>query len=299
MQERAAMGKLELNCLDHFIRATPDIEAAYKAVTQLGLTAMAPTPMGDTGAHYSVVTVGGPRNPMFVEYMTYYDLSAVRADSATADVVPLLEAGGGMYNVVFPLGDLTPARDVFGDEPGGFTERVTLVADGALEVRTLTPADTSVSGCHFGFVEYPATMAGAMDQVVAPVHDFPLKRVDHIAMVPPDLDAGTRYWTDVLGVPLHAEIQGPGFVIRQMKVGDLMVELLGSTDPSGPLADTPPGLLPVLACEVDDVAACAELARQRGFTPPDPAPGILPGTLVTTIPATETGGIQYQLLQYV
>ena len=58
-------------------------------------------------------------------------------------------------------------------------------------------------------------------------------------------------------------------------------------------------MLSVLACEVDDVAACVELARSRGFHPPDPAQGVLPGTLVSTIPGEETSGIVYQLLQYV
>jgi catechol 2,3-dioxygenase-like lactoylglutathione lyase family enzyme len=291
------MGKLELKYLDHFIRATPDIEAAHKEVTRLGLTASPPGPAGDTGAHYTVVTLGGPGNRMFVEYMTHPDLGAAAADPGMADIVPLLEAGGGMRHVVFAVDDLAPVRDSFADQPGGFGERVAKVA-GGLEVRTIAPGDTSAAGCVFGFVEYPTDMVTLMAKM-APVHDFPLKRIDHIAVVPPDFEAGTRYWTDVLGVPVHAEIPGPGFVIRQMKVGDLMVELLGSTDPAGPLADTPPGLLPVLACEVDDVAACVELARSRGFTPPDPQPGILPGTLVSTIPATETSGIQYQLLQYV
>jgi hypothetical protein len=95
------------------------------------------------------------------------------------------------------------------------------------------------------------------------------------------------------------DVQGPGFLIRRLKVGDMVIELLASTKSDGPLANAAPGLRPVLACEVDDVAACVEMARSRGFHPPDPAVGVLPGTLVSSIPAEETSGIVYQLLQYV
>jgi hypothetical protein len=52
------------------------------------------------------------------------------------------------------------------------------------------------------------------------------------------------------------------------------------------------------AWEVDDLPAAVALARKAGFTVPDPATGVLPGTCTATIPAAELGGVAMQLLQY-
>jgi hypothetical protein len=54
-----------------------------------------------------------------------------------------------------------------------------------------------------------------------------------------------------------------------------------------------------MACEVADVDACADLARERGFTVTDPAPGVLPGTRITRFDPAEMAGLALQLLQYV
>jgi hypothetical protein len=83
-----------------------------------------------------------------------------------------------------------------------------------------------------------------------------------------------------------------------MGVGDVDVELLKPTSPSSPLACLSPGLLPMVAFEVDDIGAAVALARTRGFTVPDPVPGVLPGTLVTSLPSDATAGLGFQLMQY-
>jgi len=171
----------------------------------------------------------------------------------------------------FAVDDLASARDALGD------------------------SDVSFGGCDIELIAAPAHAADAVD----PVHAISLARVDHLAAIPPDLDAATRSWVDVLGVPVHDEIRTPDVVIRQMKVGDLVVELLAPTGPDSPLAGRPSGLLAVVACEVPDAAAAAAVARGRGFRPTDPAPGALPGTLVSRIDAAELGGLGLQLLQYV
>ncbi len=77
-----------------------------------------------------------------------------------------------------------------------------------------------------------------------------------------------------------------------------MIELLESSTSEGPIPRAPPGLLPVLTCEVDDPAGCVALACQRGFNPPDPGSGMVPGTRVSAMPAEEISGIQFQLLEY-
>ena len=55
----------------------------------------------------------------------------------------------------------------------------------------------------------------------------------------------------------------------------------------------------MVAWEVASLDDAVSLARERGFTVPDPNPGILPGTRVATIPATELAGVGMQLLEYV
>jgi catechol 2,3-dioxygenase-like lactoylglutathione lyase family enzyme len=282
------------------MRATPDIETANKQMTRLGLTASPPAAAADTGARYSVVTLGSHAtdNTMYVEYMSHDDRARAATDSRMDDIFALLDAGGGMKALTFSTKDLAAAKAILGEQPNGYREMVTHLHDGQT-VTTLNIGYVDVAGCPFGLIEYPDSFIAGMAARPATKHDFPLKRVDHIAVVPPDLDAATKYWCDILGLQQLDDVQGPGFLIRRLQVGDMVIELLRSTSADGPLANTAPGLLSVLACEVDDVAACVELARSRGFTPPDAAPGILPGTLVSTIPGEETSGIIYQLVQYV
>ena len=249
------MPNLELRC-DHFIRATPDIATAHQELTRLGLRATPPGPAADTGAQNTVVALGTwPESMMFVEHMTHPDRTQAAADPRTADLVPLLDAGGGMRQLLFAIDDLGPARAVFADQPGGFHETVVTVADGDHEVRRITPADSSPAGCRFTIAQYPDQMGELLAAAAIPTgHDFPVKRVDHMAIIPPDFEAGTRYWTEVMGLPVVGEIDAPGFLIRQVRAGDVMIELLKSSTSEGPLAQAPPGLLPVLACEVDDLA---------------------------------------------
>jgi catechol 2,3-dioxygenase-like lactoylglutathione lyase family enzyme len=132
-----------------------------------------------------------------------------------------------------------------------------------------------------------------------PAHAFPLKRLDHLAAVAHDLDATTRFWVDVLGVPVTGEVLTPAMVIRQLAIGDAIMELLGPTTPDGHIHRRPPGLVSMAAWEVEDLAAAVAQARAAGFTVPDPATGILPGTRTAIIPAAELGGTAMQLLEYV
>lgn len=128
---------------------------------------------------------------------------------------------------------------------------------------------------------------------------LPLKRLDHVAAVTQDLEASTRFWTDVLEVPLFGEVRTPTTIIRQFKLGDAMLELLGPASPDSPLAQRRPGLLSMAAFEVTDIAAAVAEARAAGFTVTDPAPGSLPGTRVTRIPGEQLSGFTLQLLEYV
>jgi catechol 2,3-dioxygenase-like lactoylglutathione lyase family enzyme len=131
-----------------------------------------------------------------------------------------------------------------------------------------------------------------------PGHTFALKRLDHLAAVAHDLDAQCRFWEDVLGVPATGEVRTPTMIIRQLRIGDAIFELLGPAGPDSPLHQRPAGLVNMAAWEVADLPPAVAQARAAGFTVPDPAVGVLPGTHTATIPAAELGGVAMQLLQY-
>lgn len=141
-------------------------------------------------------------------------------------------------------------------------------------------------------------LAASLDHSPA-ANTFPLRRLDHLAAVTKDLDAKTRYWTDVLGIAPAGEVVTPTLVIRQFRLGDAVLELLGPASADSPIHQRAPGLISMASWQVDDLAQTAALARNAGFTPSDPAPGPLPGTRISTIPGTELSGVNMQLLEYV
>lgn len=132
----------------------------------------------------------------------------------------------------------------------------------------------------------------------APVHDLPLQRLDHLAAVAHDLDAITAYWTDMLGVAVAGEVRTATLLIRQLRLGDAVLELLAGASPDSPLHQRPPGLVSMASWEVADLPAAVAHARAAGFPVPDPAPGPLPGTRIAIVPAAELAGVNLQLLQY-
>jgi len=151
--------------------------------------------------------------------------------------------------------------------------------------------------------EYAGCDIMLVDTTLAPVaaseHTFPLKRLDHLAAVTHDLEAKTRFWTDVFSVPVVGELTTPTMVIRQLRIGDVMMELLGPTSADSPLMKRPAGLVSMASWEVADLEAVVVQARKAGFSVPDPATGVLPGTRIATIQGTELAGVNMQLLQYV
>ena len=130
-------------------------------------------------------------------------------------------------------------------------------------------------------------------------HALPLKRLDHLAAMPVDLERACKFWDDVLGVPTVGEVISPTIVVRQLKIGDAILELLGPSSPDSPIRQRPPGLGSSCSFEVDDLEAVIVQARGAGFDVPGSRVGTLPGTRVTTVPSDQMSGINLQLLQYV
>lgn len=133
----------------------------------------------------------------------------------------------------------------------------------------------------------------------APDHAFPLARLDHLAAVALELDDKCAFWSDALGVPVAGEVRTPALIIRQLRLGGAVLELLGAASADSPLRQRPPGLVSMASWEVPDLERAVALAGAAGFSPSGPAPGPLPGTRISTIPGPELAGVNMQLLQYV
>jgi catechol 2,3-dioxygenase-like lactoylglutathione lyase family enzyme len=134
---------------------------------------------------------------------------------------------------------------------------------------------------------------------VAGAHTFPVSRLDHLAVIAHDLDAKSRYWRDMFGLEPIGEVVTPTLIIRQYRLGDAILELLGPASADSPLHQRPAGLLSMASWEVASLAEAVKTARERGFTPSEPGEGPLPGTKISTIPGSELSGVNMQLLEYV
>ncbi len=96
-----------------------------------------------------------------------------------------------------------------------------------------------------------------------------VKRIDHIAIVVPDIDEAQVFYRDVLGLELaHIEqIDGQEVIVAFFPVGGSEVELLKPTsETSGVaryLANRGPGIHH-LCLEVDDLQAMIDNLKERG-----------------------------------
>jgi catechol 2,3-dioxygenase-like lactoylglutathione lyase family enzyme len=263
--------------IDSLFVAVPDLEAACRPYERLGL------PPSSTRDGRRTLHVGGPAHRVAVHFLAEPGRDAPLA----GPVRQALASGRGLFAVGLRVPHLSGAVD--------------LLASRGVVATTLADAGG-------GLAWLPLHDRAGTDLVLVgqaeaarpddPGHAFPLRRLDHLAAVAPDLEAETRFWADALGVPVSGEVMTATMVIRQLRVGDAVLELLGPASPDSPLRQRPPGLVSMASWEVPDLDAAVRQARAAGFTVPDPAAGVLPGTRVATIPGPELAGVHLQLLQY-
>ena len=97
-----------------------------------------------------------------------------------------------------------------------------------------------------------------------------LKKIHHVGVVVPNLDAGLKFWRDTLGLHFtkSATIEEQGVRAALLKAGESEIELLEPLDPNNPvgkfLARRGGGLHHV-CFETDDVARELEAARAKGI----------------------------------
>jgi methylmalonyl-CoA/ethylmalonyl-CoA epimerase len=141
-------------------------------------------------------------------------------------------------------------------------------------------------------------------QAPAGSHTSKDKGFDHLAVSVNDFDAARETWKKVVGLDVTNEIRpdGRGMVIGQMPSGQCIVELLAPTSPDSPMAtriaEQGERASSMVAIEVPDIEQEVARYRAKGFTLPDPQPGVLPHSVTSTLSADQAFGLGIQLIQF-
>lgn len=148
----------------------------------------------------------------------------------------------------------------------------------------------------------PAHAPGATPPPSAPLDG--VGPVDHLGIAVPDLEQAKRLYGGTLGLRLLFEEEVPTEKVRVAAYdgGGVRLELLASTDPSGPiagfLAKRGPGIHHV-CYRVDDIRAALARLRSRGVEPlgqaPRPGAG---GCQVAFVHPKDAGGVLVELSQH-
>jgi len=291
-----------LDRIDHLVVPVPDLAAAAAAYERLGLTLTPRTDHQDMGTANRAAFIGSsPANFTYIELLVITDRQLV-AGSPRAHYLEAVGRGGALSSIAFGTRDMGGLVDRLGATRMSSDVREVHATDGRKIADTAVIDTAGALPFALTLLQYPESWEARYERSVAAgrfVHSFPLKRLDHLAAVTPDIEAATAFWTGTLRVPVAGEIRSPGMIIRQLKVGDAIFELLGPDGPESRMAGRPPSLASMAAWEVsgrlDDAVA---LALERGFTVSDPEPGVIPGTRRASIPASDLGGLGMQLLEY-
>jgi catechol 2,3-dioxygenase-like lactoylglutathione lyase family enzyme len=287
--------------IDHVVLPVRALDEAADRFARLGLTLFPGTRHEGRGTRNRGFFVGEAANEFYVELLGIDDERAARA-AGLSRYAESAAAGRGLSTVVVRVADPRAAADELAPRGVRLEPETVTAPDGRVIGEVAPLGDPAGAVVDLRAIRYPEDAASRYRRHAEAgllAHAFPLKRLDHLAAVAPELETATRYWTDVLGVPLHGEVRTTAMVIRQFKIGDAIMELLGPATPESPIAQRPAGLASMVAFEVEDLEAAVTAARRAGFTPSEPGTGVLPGTRTATIPAAELAGLSMQLLQYV
>ena len=297
------IGGMNIASIDHIVLAASNLEAAAAPFERLGLNL---TPRGthqSFGTENRAFFVGNQESEFYVELLGVHDRAAAEHAPSRSSLLRAIDTSPAVFRLMLGTDDLAAAKAKFATKGIACEEEEVFRGDGTKIGDVLRPEATDFAGCEIALMKYaePAEARRSRHATVGlHTHGFPLKRLDHLAVFTPTLEETTRFWVETLGVPVFGEVTRPGvMIIRQMKIGDAVVELLGPDGADSPMAKRPPGIASMAAFEVPNLDEAVALARERGFTVPEGAVGILPGTRVATIPPTELSGMALQLLEYV
>ena len=285
--------------MDHAVVAVASTDEAASPYERLGLRVSEPFRHEGFGCESRTILVGPTAQQAFyVELFGIFDPERARA-AGRGPYLDAIARGGGLTRVMLKVNGL---RALVSDlQLHGVTadiEEVSFSGRKSSDIAILGALpQTAIDAGLFESVSSTETMFERRAATGQLEHAFPLKRVDHLAATTDDLETATEFWSGALGVPVHGEVRAPGILIRQFRIGDSILELIARAGSNQSQAK--PGLISMVAWEVPDLDNAVALARERGFSPSEPANGILPGTRTATIPAHELSGLAMQLLEYV
>jgi len=281
--------------IDRAILPVSDMAAACAPFERLGLIVSPERQPKGRGIRVRAVPIGGPDNLFEVHLVSSSDEGGPGWD-AFASV-----ADRGLSTIVLRVSDLEAtlaALAKHGIEP--VETQTVLNADGSKRSELAVLPEMPDAGVRLRLIQHHQSGEEIFaEHTGGRQHATPLKRLDHLAAVAPDLERSCRFWDEVLGIPTAGEVISPTVVVRQLRIGDAMFELLGPAAPDSPIRQRPPGLNSMFSVEVPNLDATVAHVEAAGFTVADRRIGTLPGTIVATIPAVQMSGVNVQLLQYV
>lgn len=282
--------------IDMVLLPVSDLAAASAQFARLGLVAGPVEVNPSRGSAFQLIPVGGPDNLFCIELLGVADPSDTTSPfaqhiSAVAD--------RGLSQINLRVTDIEAALAALAKQGVTPASRISGTGQDGTGYEVVILADMPDAAATIGLIQWSRSQQERYDAFASRGrHTFPLKRLDHLAAVAPDLDTSCRFWDEALGVPTVGEVISPVVVVRQLKIGDAIHELLGPSAPDSPIRQRPPGLGSSVSFEVPDLAAAIAQARAAGFDVPDHRIGTLPGTIVTQISSDQLSGLTMQLLQY-
>jgi methylmalonyl-CoA/ethylmalonyl-CoA epimerase len=130
-----------------------------------------------------------------------------------------------------------------------------------------------------------------------------IKRIDHVAVIVPDIDEALAFWRDALGLTLsHTErVPGQESVVAFLPTGDSEVELVEpTTETSGVaryMAKHGPGMHHI-CFEVEDIEGTVARLREKGVQLINNEPTVgAGGKKVAFIHPKSTGGVLVELYE--
>jgi catechol 2,3-dioxygenase-like lactoylglutathione lyase family enzyme len=292
---------MQLQAIDHVVLAARSVETSAGPFLRLGLK-LSEVVEHTTGNELRTFALGAGDSLFCVELLAPASQPAPGSPDTQGELRSTIAAGGGLHSVAFRVDELDAAVEELRERGVDVWSGEIVRIEGPKVADVARFGDADRMGVRAALFEYQSSIDSLVQERERAglfAHDFPLKRLDHLAAIVRDIDASTRYWDEIAGVSVYGEVTTPAMIIRQLKIGDAMFELLGPSGPESPVAARPPGLASMVAFEVDGLDDAVTLARDRGFTVTDPAAGVLPGTRTATIPGDQLSGMAMQLLEYV
>lgn len=129
-----------------------------------------------------------------------------------------------------------------------------------------------------------------------------ITKINHIAIVVPDIDSSMNFWEGVLGLKLHhiEDVPGQKSMVAFLPIGESEVELVKpTTDDSGVakfLAERGPGMHH-LCFEVDDIEGMLVDLKGKGVRLLNEQPLIAPGRKMAFIHPKSASGVLVELYQ--